>query len=267
MGLFHFLAATTENSCRVDKLPCKCRELRWQEPQSVQSFLGGQIFGPKWPEEPRRRAVGPCEECPVRGPRISWEEFPTILHRAQWGSEEAQDRSEHTSADTWNFMKTCQRSTSQTELNRSRLRALQTRSPHGKNSTTSGAQCCRQPGGPPGGPPAAVGASQGLCALVAVSTLPPGDSRGAVHAPEVCWGQQQNSPKSGSLNPKNPVSPWPEHLGEDTSHQGCRCSSGGALTGKPQPQPQVCPTVMWSWPAAVRKKPWETLKPAEFRCA
>lgn len=55
-----------------------------------------------------------------------------------------------------------------------------------------------------------------------VSTLPPGGLREAASAPGVCWGQQQNHPKLGSLDSRNPVSPWPEYLGDDNSHQGCR---------------------------------------------
>lgn len=88
-----------------------------------------------------------------------------------------------------------------------------------------------------------------FCALVAVSTLPPGGPRQAVSAPGVCWGQQQNSPKLGRLNPRNPVSPWPEYLGDDTSHQGAEVPVQGCCQASP-----VCPAVTWSWPAAVGKE-------------
>lgn len=95
----------------------------------------------------------------------------------------------------------CQHSTSQTD-NRSRHRALWTRSPPtattapaaGQGPAEGGgwdrdqraAQCWGQP--MPGRCRREL--SHGLCALVAVSTLPPGGPREAASTPGVCWGQQ-----------------------------------------------------------------------------
>lgn len=85
-----------------------------------------------------------------------------------------------------------------------------------------------------------------LCALVAVSTLPPGGSREAASAPGVWWGQQQNSPTPSSLNSSNPVSPWPKYLGNDPSHRRCRGSSEGVQPNKPQ-------NSAWSVPCSEEK--------------
>lgn len=103
--------------------------------------------------------------------------------------------------------------------------------PHSKNSTSSRAQLgeeAAQAAGSLGEP------SHGLCALVAVSILPPGGSREAASAPGVWWGQQPNSPTPSSLNSSNPVSPWPKYLGTDPSHRRCRGSSTGVQPNKPQ---------------------------------
>lgn len=48
----------------------------------------------------------------------------------------------------------------------------------------------------------------------------------------VCRGQQ-NSPTPRGPNPRNPVSPWPEYLGGDTSHEAAEVPAEGAARQAP----------------------------------